>query len=123
MDFFSVGTNDLTQYTLAAERGHPELSHFADALHPAVLRLIARVAGAAARRGKWVGVCGEAAADPLAARVFVGLGVTELSMGADSLPRIHRLIADLDYPQARAMARRCLAAPSADAARQIAGPG
>ena len=123
VDFFSVGTNDLTQYTLAAERGHPELSHFADALHPAVLRLIARVAGAAARRGKWVGVCGEAAADPPAARVFVGLGVTELSMGADALPKIHRLIADLNYPQARAVARRCLAAPSADAARQIAGLG
>ena len=123
VDFFSIGTNDLTQYTLAAERGHPELSHFADALHPAVLRLIARVAGAAARQGKWAGVCGEAGSDPLAARVFVGLGVTELSMGADALPKIHRLIADLDYPQARAVARRCLAAPSAEVAREIAGRG
>ena len=121
VDFFSVGTNDLTQYTLAAERGHPNLSHLADALHPAVLRLIGRVAGAAARQGKWAGVCGEAAADPLAAKVFVGLGVTELSMGADALPKIHHLLAGLDYPQARACARRCLAAPSAEEARRIAG--
>ena len=120
VDFFSVGTNDLTQYTLAAERGHPSLSHLADALHPAVLRLIARVAGAAARRGKWVGVCGESAADPLAAKVFIGLGVTELSMGADALPKIHRLVTGLDWAQARAGARRCLAAPSAEAARRIA---
>ena len=85
VDFFSIGTNDLTQYTLAAERGHPLLTGFDDALHPAVLRLIALVASTANRHGKWAGVCGEAAADPLAAPVFLGLGVRELSVGASSV--------------------------------------
>src|SRR5262245_12622792 len=70
-DFFSIGTNDLTQYTLAAERGHPKLLSLADAVHPAVLRLIARVVEAAHARGKWVGICGEIAGDPRAVPLLV----------------------------------------------------
>ena len=119
VDFFSVGTNDLTQYTLAAERNHPALKNFADALHPAVLRLIGTVVRAADRAGggRWVGVCGEAAADPLAARVFLGLGVRELSVGPAAVTATRRTIGETDYPAARTLARRALLAVSAEAVR------
>lgn len=124
VDFFSVGTNDLTQYTLAAERNHPTLAamtaSFADALHPAVLRLVATVVRAAERvgaGGKWVGVCGEAAADPLAAQVFLGLGVRELSVGPAAVAATRRLVGETDFSAARALARRALLAPSAEAVR------
>ncbi|MBF3060509.1 phosphoenolpyruvate--protein phosphotransferase, partial [Pseudomonas aeruginosa] len=85
VDFFSVGTNDLTQYTLAIDRGHPSLSAQADGLHPAVLQLIDMTVRAAHAEGKWVGVCGELAADPLALPLLVGLGVDELSVSARSI--------------------------------------
>jgi multiphosphoryl transfer protein len=86
VDFFSIGTNDLTQYTLAAERGSAALAEFADALHPAVLRLIHQVVEAAHAQGKWVGVCGELAGDPVATAVLVGLGVDELSLNPGGIP-------------------------------------
>ncbi len=123
VDFFSVGTNDLTQYTLAAERNHPALTAFADALHPAVLRLIAGVVRAAERAGggKWVGVCGEAAADPLAARVFLGLGVRELSVGPGAVATTRRTVGETDLATARPVARRALLATSAGEARRFAG--
>ena len=73
-DFFSIGTNDLTQYTLAADRGNPELASYQDALHPAVLRLIEMVVSGASKHGRIVAVCGEAASDERAAAIFVGLG-------------------------------------------------
>ncbi len=101
VDFFSIGTNDLTQYTLAAERGHAQLAGFDDALHPAVLRLIGLVAATARRHGKWTGVCGEAAADPKAAAVFLGLGVRELSVGAGALARLRRAIREIDLRRTR----------------------
>jgi phosphocarrier protein FPr len=85
-DFFSIGTNDLTQYTLAAERGHPDLHRFADPLHPAVLDLVGRVAEAGAAFGRPVAVCGEAAGDLEAACALVGRGIERLSMGASSIP-------------------------------------
>jgi phosphoenolpyruvate-protein kinase (PTS system EI component) len=84
VDFFSVGTNDLTQYTLAAERGNPGVAGLFDPLHPAVLRLIERAAKAAA--GRRVAVCGEVAGDRLAVPLLVGLGITELSMNPVSIP-------------------------------------
>ena len=86
VDFFSIGTNDLTQYTLAAERGNARLAALADPLQPAVLRLIRAVVDAGRTRGKWVGICGELAADPLAIPLLVGLGVDELSMNAVAIP-------------------------------------
>ena len=121
IDFFSIGTNDLTQYTLAAERGHPLLTGFDDALHPAVLRLISLVASTANRHGKWTGVCGEAAADPLTAAVFLGLGVRELSVGASSLVRLRSVVRDLDLSQARLLARQCLVRQSAQDVRNFLG--
>jgi multiphosphoryl transfer protein len=87
-DFFSIGTNDLTQYTLAADRGNPELASYQDALHPAVLRLIEMVVSGARKHDRLVAVCGEAASDEKAAAVFVGLGVQELSLTSAKIPHI-----------------------------------
>ncbi len=92
VDFFSIGTNDLTQYVLAADRDNPGLPQFQDALHPAVLRLIAQVTRAAHEHGRHVGVCGEAASDPAAARLLVGLGVDELSLAPALIPKIKETI-------------------------------
>src|SRR5450759_1541099 len=86
VDFFSLGTNDLAQYVFAADRGNAEVAALADALHPAVLRLIDRVARAAAEGGRSVAVCGEVAGDPLAIPLLLGLGATELSMAAVRIP-------------------------------------
>ena len=79
-DFFSIGTNDLTQYTLAMDRGHPKLARQADGLHPAVLRMIKLTTDGARKHGKWVGVCGGIASDLIAIPVLIGLGVKELSV-------------------------------------------
>ncbi len=87
-DFFSIGTNDLTQYTLAADRGNPDLTSYQDALHPAVLRLIEMVVNGARKHDRLVAVCGEAASDERAAAVFVGLGVQELSLTSAKIPHI-----------------------------------
>lgn len=106
VDFFSIGTNDLTQYTLAAERGNPALSELADALHPAVLRLIGRVAESAHAQGRWVGVCGELAGETLAAPVLVGLGVDELSMNPGTIPAIKSILAQVDSAQAQELANQ-----------------
>ena len=119
VNFFSIGTNDLTQYTLAAERGHAQLANFADALHPAVLRLVGRVATVAARNGKWTGVCGEAAADPVAAEVFVGLGINELSVGTAALGKTRQSVGAFHYQPLRQRARRCLQAESAAEVRRL----
>ena len=108
VDFFSIGTNDLTQYTLAAERGNPAVAALGDALHPAVLQLIQRVAEAAHRHGKWVGVCGELGGDPLAAAILLGLGIDELSMSAPAIPKIKALIRRLDAAGAERLARSVL---------------
>lgn len=91
-DFFSIGTNDLTQYTMAADRMNGELADLHDPLHPAVLRLCQLTAEAAARHGLGVSVCGLAAADPAAAALFVGLGVTKLSVAAPSVNQIKAVV-------------------------------
>ncbi|WP_273824753.1 phosphoenolpyruvate--protein phosphotransferase [Pseudomonas asplenii] len=119
VDFFSVGTNDLTQYTLAIDRGHPTLSAQADGLHPAVLQLIDITVRAAHAHGKWVGVCGELAADPLAVPVLVGLGVDELSVAARSIPEVKARVRELALPAAQALARSALAVGSADEVRAL----
>ncbi len=120
VDFLSIGTNDLTQYTLAAERGNANLAAFADALHPAVLRLIKIVADAAARHGKWAGVCGEIAADPLAVPVLIGLGVTELSLNPASIANVKAVVRALDTRQAGRLADQALQQETAQAVRQLA---
>ena len=120
VDFFSVGTNDLTQYTLAAERGNPELAMLADGLHPAVLNLIHTVAESAHQYGKWVGVCGELAGDPIAAPVLIGVGVDELSMNPVAIPAAKSLIRKLDYETLSSLAQNALAAESAGDVRKLA---
>ena len=108
VDFFSIGTNDLTQYTLAVDRTNPAVAHMADALHPAVLRLIRAVVEPAHVAGKWVGVCGELAGDPVAAPILVGLGVDELSMSAPSIPVVKQAIRALSRSVVRDLAMRAL---------------
>lgn len=119
VDFFSIGTNDLTQYTLAAERGNPALSGFADGLHPAVLRLIQMVTDAAHKWGRWVGVCGELAGDPLAGPILVGLGVDELSMNPGSIPRMKEILRKIDLAEAQSLARSALEMVDAVQVRQM----
>ncbi|HXR00018.1 MAG TPA: phosphoenolpyruvate--protein phosphotransferase, partial [Pseudomonas sp.] len=119
VDFFSVGTNDLTQYTLAIDRGHPTLSAQADGLHPAVLQLIDITVRAAHAHGKWVGVCGELAADPLAVPVLVGLGVDELSVAARSIGEVKACVRDLNVIGARQLAQAALAVGSAAQVRAL----
>ena len=116
-DFLSIGTNDLTQYTLAMDRCQPDLAAQADGLHPAVLRLIKAATDGAAKHGKWVGVCGALGGDPVAVPLLVGLGVTELSVDPVSVPGIKALVRKLDYPLCRQRAEDALALESAQAVR------
>ncbi len=118
IDFFSIGTNDLTQYTLAMDRMHPTLAGKSDGLHPAVLRLIARTVEAAHNAGKWVGVCGELGADPVAVPVLVGLGVDELSVSVPAIPTVKAQIRTLTLPATQSLARRALNCATAAEVRQ-----
>jgi multiphosphoryl transfer protein len=113
-DFFSIGTNDLTQYTLAMDRTNPGLAPQVDALHPSVLRLIERAAAGARAHGRWVGVCGGLAGDPLAVPVLVGLGVDELSVSVPVVPAVKAQVRTLSLEDCRATAG--LALDAADAA-------
>jgi phosphocarrier protein FPr len=117
VDFFSIGTNDLTQYTLAAERGNPRVAYLADALHPAVLRLIAHVIKAAHACGRWVGVCGELAGDLTAIPILLGLGLDEFSMSPASIPAAKQRLRALNRQAATALAQSVLTLDSAQAVR------
>ena len=118
VDFFSIGTNDLAQYTMAAERGNAALAELLDRSLPAVLALIAHVTAAAAAHGRWVGVCGELAGDPEAAVLLAGLGVTELSMAASRIPAVKAALRETDSESAAAAARKALPpGPPTDGAR------
>ncbi len=117
VDFFSLGTNDLTQYTMAAERGDERLAPLLTGPQPAVLRLVKATVEAAATHGRWVGVCGELAGDPASAILFAGLGVTELSMAPALIPEVKAALRGVDLEQARAAAEAAIATDSATAAR------
>jgi len=127
VDFFSIGTNDLTQYLLAADRGHPDLAHFQDALHPAVLRQIQNVTTTAHRYAKKVGVCGESASDPDAARLLMGLGVDELSLTPARIPKIKAAIRSTSRQGMEALAAKAMALGNATEVRALlasaSGPG
>lgn len=120
-DFFSIGTNDLTQYTLAVDRLHPTLGKRSDALDPAVLRLIDMTVRAAHARGRWVGVCGNMAADPMAAPILLGLGVDELSVSIPNVAALKAQIRALTMDRAEAVARAALACGSAAEVRALPG--
>lgn len=119
VDFFSVGTNDLAQYTLAADRTHPAVARMADGLHPAVLRLIRMVTEAAVPAGRWVGVCGELAGDPFAVPVLIGLGVRELSVNPVRIPEVKAAVRRWSLAEAEALAREALRQESAEAVRRL----
>jgi phosphocarrier protein FPr len=120
VDFFSIGTNDLMQYTLAMDRGNPALAMDADGLHPAVLRMVDQTVRAAHGEGKWVGVCGNLAADPAAAAILIGLDVDELSVGIPNIPDLKAQIRDMAYEDARDLARRALMCDAAAEVRALA---
>ena len=120
VDFFSIGTNDLTQYTLAAERGNPSLSDYADGLHPTVLFLIRQVVEAAHQEGKRVGICGELAGDPIAIPVLVGLGVDALSLNGEGIANAKAVIRNLDMTDAVSLAEKALRADRASVVRHMA---
>ncbi len=107
-DFFSIGTNDLTQYTLAMDRGHPKLAKKADGLHPSVLKMIALTCEGAARHGKWVGVCGSLASDAMAVPVLIGLGVSELSVSVPATPAIKALVRRLSLNDCKVLAQEVI---------------
>ncbi|GIP39914.1 phosphoenolpyruvate-protein phosphotransferase [Paenibacillus sp. J31TS4] len=108
VDFFSIGTNDLVQYTLAVDRMNEQIAHLYDYFHPAVLLLIRRVIVAAHRAGKWTGMCGGMAGDPLAAPLLLGFGLDEWSMDVSSINRIKETVSRLDSAECTALADRLL---------------
>ncbi|WP_186088800.1 phosphoenolpyruvate--protein phosphotransferase [Burkholderia gladioli] len=121
VDFFSIGTNDLTQYVLAIDREHPELARMAESLHPAVLRMIAQTVDGARRHRKWVGVCGGLAGEPLGAAILAGLGVDELSMSVRDIPAVKTRLRASRLDALRALARRALDAADVAAVRALDG--
>lgn len=119
VDFFSIGTNDLIQYTLAAERGNASVEYLYTPYQPAVLRLIAMAAKAAEDNGIFCGMCGEAAADPALLPVFWGMGIHELSMSAGSITRARMVLASCDDHACRELVHKVLACTSSEQVKQI----
>lgn len=118
-DFFSIGSNDLAQYTLARDRTNPHVAAGLDGLHPAILHLIEATATGAARHGRWTGLCGGLGADPDAVPLLLGLGVSELSVSAASVAETKALVRRLDLARCRALAERALELPDAAAVRAM----
>lgn len=119
VDFFSIGTNDLTQYTLAMDRGHPKLAPFVDALDPSVLRMIDLTVRGADKHSKWVGVCGGVAGDPQAVPLLVGLGVKELSVSIPVIPSVKAQVRTLSYAHCQELAQQALNLDSAAQVRDL----
>lgn len=115
VDFFSIGTNDLTQYTMAADRTNADVSYLMNGLEPAVLRLVKMVIDAAHAQDKWVGMCGELAGEPLAIPILLGLGLDEFSMSPPAIPIAKQIIRALSYETTQEVARRALQLESAEA--------
>ena len=119
VDFFSIGTNDLTQYVLAMDRLHPVLAKQADGLHPAVLRMVDRTVCAAKAAGKWVGACGGIAGDPKGVTILVGLGVSELSVSIPSIAAVKAQIRGMTMDKAKGLAQRALSCRNAGEVRAL----
>ena len=118
VDFFSIGTNDLVQYTMAADRMNEHVAYLSDYFQPPVVRLIGNVAKAAQKSGKWVGMCGEMAGDPLATPLLIGLGLTELSMNGRAVPVVKHRIRQLTLGQCQEWAEQILTLRTASAIKQ-----
>ena len=108
VDFFSIGTNDLSQYTMAADRTNPKVAGLSDAFFPAVLRLVRDVINAAHKEGRWVGMCGELAGEPLAAPILLGLGLDEFSMSPPMVPVLKQILRHLDAREMKGVAEQAL---------------
>lgn len=119
VDFFSIGTNDLTQYTLAVDRQHPELAGMADSLHPAVLRLVDQTVRGARGQRRWVGVCGGLAGEPLGAALLAGLGVDELSVSSSDIGAVKALLRRHSLAELQALAQQALQTDTADEVRAL----
>ena len=117
-----MGTNDLTQYTLAMDRGHPKLAPFCDGLNPAVLKLIGMAATASNHLGKWTGVCGGIASDPHAIPLLIGLGVKELSVSVPTIPSVKAQVRQLSLSQCQELAQRAIACDTAAEVRALYTP-
>jgi phosphocarrier protein FPr len=115
VDFFSIGSNDLTQYTLAIDRLHPDLCCEADSYHPALVKMIEKTVNAAQAHGKWVGVCGNAAANPNLATLLVGLGVSELSVSPANVAAVKNIIRAVSYSKLQEKANKSLQLNSSEA--------
>jgi len=118
VDFFSIGTNDLTQYTMAAERTNEKVAHLGDACHPAVLRQIRSILQAAHSEGIWVGLCGELAGEPDAIPILLGLGLDEFSMAPTSIPRAKTILRSWSKAEATQLAKEVLDFDSAEDVRE-----
>ena len=121
VDFFSIGTNDLTQYTLAVDRTNAGLSYLTSAFSPAVLGLIGQVIQAGHRLGRWVGVCGELAGEPLAIPILLGLGLDEFSMNPPAVPLAKQIIRRLSVPECRELAQAALALENPQEVKELVG--
>ncbi|MCX7594357.1 MAG: phosphoenolpyruvate--protein phosphotransferase [Fischerella sp.] len=119
VDFFSIGTNDLSQYVMAADRTNPKVANLTDAFHPAVLRMIQQTIQTGHAAGIWVGLCGEIASDPLAAPILLGLGLDEVSLNPHAIPAFKQKIAQLTMAQAEAIATTALQQDSAAKVRAL----
>ena len=118
-DFFSIGTNDLTQYTLAMDRGHPKLAPKVDALNPAVLHLIAQTVNGGHAHHREVGICGGVAGDPNAIPILIGLDVDELSVSLPAIPTVKAQIRRLTYSHCRELAQRALQCATVEQVRAL----
>jgi phosphocarrier protein FPr len=119
LDFFSIGTNDLAQYTLAMDRGHPQLAARIDALDPAVLRLIKQTVDGASAKGKWVGICGSLASDPLAVPILIGLGIDEFSVTVPMIPTIKAEVRRYSSDQCRIITEEALVCAESREVREL----
>jgi phosphocarrier protein FPr len=114
VDFFSIGTNDLTQYVMAADRGNPKVAKLVNALNPAVLRMIKQTVEAAHGAGIWVGLCGELGGNPKAAALLLGLGLDELSMNGPAIPAVKAAIRELNMQAAKQLTNEALKMETAE---------
>jgi len=119
VDFFSIGTNDLSQYTLAADRTNAQLAHLTTGFQPPVLRMVRDVIIAAHEQAKWVGLCGELAGEPLAIPILLGLGLDEFSMNPPSIPLAKQIIRALTLNQAQQLAHAALELDDPDAVKSL----
>jgi phosphotransferase system enzyme I (PtsI) len=117
--FFSIGSNDLIQYTLAMDRGNEKIAYLYEPLDPAILRSIAATVRAGHEADRWVGLCGEMAGDPRVAVLLLGMGVDELSVSPFDLPRVKAAVRSVRYAHARAVAEKALQLPTAGEIRQL----